>query len=360
MKFCFWQNIVSIHQAPFLEALAKKHEVVLMVEEQLIESRAKEGWNVPEISGVSISGIPSDKELTQAFADKEIHHIFSGIDAFPGVYRAFRCAVDSRSSISVFLEPYVWNDIKGVLRRCKYFLLHLRYGNAISRLFTTGRNGERCYRRSGFPTDRIYQWGYFTADGGPIPDNLTPNVRPSAIFVGSLDENKNILRLLDCMLRHRHSFERFTIVGRGPLESLIRQQTESVPAISFDGTKPNDEVRRMIASHDFLILPSHYDGWGAVVNEALTAGTRVLCSDRCGAAVLIDDAGVRGRVFPLDKMEQAIIEELQREPLNIPQRREIAEWAHSHISGEVAADYFASCFTPSGNKPVAPWLKTTI
>ena len=114
MKFCFWQNIVSIHQAPFLEALAKKHEVVLRVEEQLIESRAKEGWNVPEIFGVSISGIPSGKELTTAFADKEIHHIFSGIDAFPGVYRAFRCAVDSRSSISVFLEPYVWNDIKGV------------------------------------------------------------------------------------------------------------------------------------------------------------------------------------------------------------------------------------------------------
>ena len=111
MKFCFWQNIVSIHQAPFLEALAKKHEVVLRVEEQLIESRAKEGWNVPEIFGVSISGIPSGKELTTAFADKEIHHIFSGIDAFPGVYRAFRCAVDSRSSISVFLEPYVWRAL---------------------------------------------------------------------------------------------------------------------------------------------------------------------------------------------------------------------------------------------------------
>ena len=44
------------------------------------------------------------------------------------------------------------------------------------------------------------------------------------------------------------------------------------------------------------MLPSRFDGWGAVVNEALMVGTPVICSDRCGASDLIEN-GRNGYVF---------------------------------------------------------------
>ena len=37
-----------------------------------------------------------------------------------------------------------------------------------------------------------------------------------------------------------------------------------------------------------MVLPSLYDGWGVVVNEALLSGIPVLCSDMVGARVLIE------------------------------------------------------------------------
>lgn len=36
---------------------------------------------------------------------------------------------------------------------------------------------------------------------------------------------------------------------------------------------------------DYLILPSLYDGWGAVVNEGLQSGCKVLVSKDCGASI---------------------------------------------------------------------------
>ena len=64
----------------------------------------------------------------------------------------------------------------------------------------------------------------------------------------------------------------------------------------------------MLSAADVLVLPSHWDGWGAVINEALCNGARVVCSDFCGAADLVSDPRF-GRVFregSLESLTQAM------------------------------------------------------
>ena len=60
--------------------------------------------------------------------------------------------------------------------------------------------------------------------------------------------------------------------------------------------KSNAEAVAEIARHDLFLLPSRFDGWGAVVNEALMCGVPVVCSDNCGAAELLGESW-RGEVF---------------------------------------------------------------
>src|SRR5437870_11248743 len=50
-------------------------------------------------------------------------------------------------------------------------------------------------------------------------------------------------------------------------------------------------------SADLLVLPSRYDGWGAVINEALMSGIPAICSDNCGAADLVRSSVQLGAVF---------------------------------------------------------------
>jgi glycosyltransferase involved in cell wall biosynthesis len=87
----------------------------------------------------------------------------------------------------------------------------------------------------------------------------------------------------------------------------------------------NGEVRHAIAASDCCVVPSRHDGWGMVVNEALIAGTPVVCSDGCGAAAMIDDpaGGMKvpaGRVRPL---AEALQRSLSAGKIDISGRRRV-------------------------------------
>ena len=53
-----------------------------------------------------------------------------------------------------------------------------------------------------------------------------------------------------------------------------------------------------MAQHDIYVLPSNaYEGWGAVVNEAMAVGCAVIASDKTGAGASLIEHGVNGLLF---------------------------------------------------------------
>jgi glycosyltransferase involved in cell wall biosynthesis len=123
----------------------------------------------------------------------------------------------------------------------------------------------------------------------------------------------------------------------------------------------NEEIKGLMNKCDILILPSLFDGWGAVVNEALQAGMQVIASEHCGASILLDGEQ-RGEVFSFkkDNFAEVLKKWIAKGPLKKSKRQEIANWSTTHISGQVAADYFISVVDYSLGKekkrPIAPWL----
>jgi glycosyltransferase involved in cell wall biosynthesis len=49
---------------------------------------------------------------------------------------------------------------------------------------------------------------------------------------------------------------------------------------------------------DILVLPSDYEPWALVINEAAAAGLAIVSSDIVGAAAELVRDGVNGRLFP--------------------------------------------------------------
>ena len=64
MKFIFWQNIISIHQSAFLNALSEKHELVLIVEKDLEKGRKEQGWSIPGLEKIRIITAPSENQIS--------------------------------------------------------------------------------------------------------------------------------------------------------------------------------------------------------------------------------------------------------------------------------------------------------
>lgn len=356
MKFIFWQNIISIHQSAFIKALAENHEVTLVAEEKLDKQRVSESWNIPEMGNAKVVISPSDTEIESLLADENVNNVFSGIDAFPMVYSAFKRAVALNRNITVMAEPYDWTGIKGKVRQLKYMLLFAKYKKHISHFFTTGNHGIRCFNASGMSLAKLHQWGYFTESNLKVNESdITVNSLPKVIFVGKIDQRKNVISLVEALNMISDLYDETIIIGTGPLEDQLKTIIEGNDKMHYLGSLQNDVVKSRIRQCDLLVLPSLFDGWGAVVNEALSQGTRVLCSDRCGAEILLDGI-VRGGSFSLanDSLPIELKKWLKKGALSKDERNEIRNWAESRISGKVAADYFVA--TLNSMSPKAPWL----
>lgn len=368
MKFIFWQNVISIHQSAFIKALAMEHDVTLVAENTLDQQRIKEKWIVPDMGKAKVIVAPDSSQVLSLLQSQNTQHIFSGIDAYPMVYQAFQKAVKLNVPISVMAEPYEWDGFKGLLRRLKYITLYFRYGKNINHLFTTGHMGIKCYHKAGFPMNKLHQWGYFTEqdntvlESGMQGDQSNCNIykkyddkktKVKLLYVGRLDSNKNILPLLKRLNEYGSDIEYFTIIGDGPLFEEVVTLSKINTQIKVIGRLNNVEATKQMALHDYLILPSLYDGWGAVINEALTQGTRVLCSKSCGASILLDGKE-RGEAFSQNETINVIRKWCYKGNLIETERKRIQCWAKMHISGDVAAGYFTKLL--KGEHVTAPWI----
>lgn len=118
------------------------------------------------------------------------------------------------------------------------------------------------------------------------------------------------------------------------------------------GTKPQTEVPLFMQQADVFILPSVYDGWGAVVNEALQAGCYVVCSDAAGASDLMRQDERLGKVFHRGDAEQ-LADSMAWCNTHIQEIRENRDfrkqWADEHISGKAVARYMINCLAKNEN-----------
>ena len=122
------------------------------------------------------------------------------------------------------------------------------------------------------------------------------------LFCGQMIARKGLDHLLAAFatLAGRHPRVRLLLAGReADLPALLAPLPETVRArIEYAGFQPPEELPRHFARADVFILPSRYDGWGVVVNQAIGAGLPVICSDAVGAGHDLVEPEVNGLRFP--------------------------------------------------------------
>jgi len=364
MKFIFWQNIISIHQSAFLKSLAKHHDVMLVVEQTIENERETQGWSVPDMDNVKIATKPDGNEISVLLV-KDAIHIFSGINVYPLLTNAFNIAVNRKLKIGIFMEPFRSDGIKGFIRNFKYLFLRIKYRNSIDFILATGEKACIEYQKVGFKADSIFNWAYYVEAFKNRETNSTSDINelPNILFVGSLDKRKNILQLIKACMKLTEHFNELIIIGDGPLKKEVISKISNFKSIKYLGNQSNTEVISYMTHSDILVLPSLFDGWGAVVNEALHSGIQVIASANCGASILLDGE-IRGEKFLFNdnnNLETVLLKWLLKGPVSQERRQEIKAWSSSYISGEAAAIYFTNIvdyiYSTETTKPVAPWIE---
>lgn len=365
----FWQPTVSIHQSALMKAIAsiENQEVVTVCHKGLSEHRKDSGWNYPDYGRARLEVAPSSTTthaILRREPDKTVH-IFYGCPPVKTFRAEFREASRLKLRIGLFSEPRDPCGFMGKLRFLQSRLVASRVVASVQFVLPTGLIAADWFRSIGFPEHSVFPFAYFVAAGPERAPMIDRGKGPAQLlFVGSLIRRKGLDILLSALAQLREHDWLLSVIGSGNEQKTLSQLASRLglgSRVMFLGTVPNGEALDRIGEADVLVLPSRYDGWGAVVNEALMRGTPVICSNSCGAADLIAATGF-GRIFltgsELD-LQRQLLEVFAKLQAFQGMRRHIAAWAR-RLHPDVAAKYVLSVLNHvygPAPKPEAQWLR---
>ncbi|HXC60895.1 MAG TPA: glycosyltransferase, partial [Steroidobacteraceae bacterium] len=120
------------------------------------------------------------------------------------------------------------------------------------------------------------------------------------IAAGRLVPEKGFDVLIDAFARLQDASARLIIIGSGPEELRLRQQVQRLglsDRVRLPGPVPS--IRPWLDQARALVLSSRFEGFGAVLLEALAAGRQVITT-RCTHAIEeLGISGSLGRVVPV-------------------------------------------------------------
>ena len=152
----------------------------------------------------------------------------------------------------------------------------------------------------GYGADKVlshYQWNWHArAD------------EPRFLYVGRLSIEKGLQDLFAafCIIHKKFPKARLELIGAGPLAETLKRRAADIGmthAISFPGSKSLDEIAALFQTCTAVVLPSHSEPWGLVINEALSYGCPVVVSSACGCLPDLVLDGVTGYSFEVGNVD---------------------------------------------------------
>lgn len=364
----FWQSVASPHQAPFVRELAYRlpeDSITCVFCSPLYSDLRQQGWLSPDYGSARViyaSGPTAAREIVGQQGEDTIH-IFSSLYYNSFLRTAYSLARRKTALIGLLSEGRDWRGWKGFLRRIDSVRHERRWRKDVRFVLAMGGVGREWFRRCGYSAAQIIDFCYVVERPEPREDSPQDDGPLRIAYVGQLIGRKRVDLLLRALSAVRLGNWHLDIVGTGALRSKLEALCLALglsEAVTFHGAKGNVEVRAMLGCTDVLVLPSYWDGWGAVVNEALCAGSRVICSDHCGAADLVATPRI-GSVFAegsVDSLGSALNSTLAGGRLAAPLRKEIYRYS-ANFGGPAVASYLLEVIRSLNDKgsprPEPPW-----
>lgn len=365
MKITVYTNIPSFYQENFFMALQKKCELLVCYEKELPNDRIKLGWQC------SLSGYNYRFEQQMRFMEKirlkrDSHHLVSGS---PGGFKNYlRSLLFSGDSILLYQSEF---PAPGTVSN---------FWELGSRIFSSTVNkkriallgiGERIrnyWLSIGVDKELIFPWGYFVSSSVESKEITHKAINLPIVFVGQLIKRKGI----DILLKAYNSIKKeisndLIIIGDGEeRDNIIHliNELDIAGRVKLLGAINSYKIQKKISDCSVLVLPSRYDGWGVVVNEAIINEVPVIVSSQCGSKELIERLDV-GYVFESENVDDLAnkLKRILTNPVEMQRIKKHCMNSKNKISPEKASLYLiniidymiSSKHSKLAKRPLPPW-----
>lgn len=252
--------------------------------------------------------------------------------------------------------------IRLVFFQFRYRRLASIYRSHIGCVLPLGELGVKAFAKYGWEKDRLFRFMY----NPNIPSSYFPKYHCGKsvrfLYVGRFYyKTKGVNILMKACDRLKGAWSIDFVGGYGKNKEEVLKWIESCPNANFIGNWESKDVVFNINSYDVVVIPSNFDGWNLLVNEAIHASVGVIVSDEAVSDEVINKS-CSGSVFPagnsrlLAKQMQDVIND--PEIINIWKDRAFA--FINNISAPTVGEYFEQVldytFYNRQEKPQCPWV----
>lgn len=304
--------------------------------------------------------------IAQLKGKEESLHINSGLKTASGMKNAaLKWLLNNKYDVfSLPQESFQLQGIKGFVNQFKWWIyLNCTYRRKIKAFGITGLKAAKQFKMLRVPQSKCFQFIYVTTPVKYEDDENKPKSdKLRLMFVGSIDKRKNIIPFVRFMQNYVCQDFELNIYGSSILDGKLIEQIGKSPNIHFHGRTDYETVRKKMYDVDYIVLPSLHDGWGAVGNEGLQAGCKLLISDECGCAIFPKSNPSLGYAFSphsdasLKYAIDCIFNEHREENLHA----RIIKWSEENISPEnigVYLDKIIKSYFEGKERPTAAWCR---
>jgi glycosyltransferase involved in cell wall biosynthesis len=152
--------------------------------------------------------------------------------------------------------------------------------------------------------------------------------------------------------------------GYGKDADKVIRWAESVKNVKYIGRWQSQDVGKNMRVYDVIVVPSKYDGWNLLPNEAIAANIGTITTNQAVSDEIITASGA-GIVVPADdnKLLATAMQKAISDPVIINEWKQKAKEYAPLVSSETVGNYFIDIldyafFDKSRPRPVCPWIST--
>ena len=318
LKVCVWTNRPTHHQKSFFRACSAVPGLDFSVRYYAgavcSQMRRAQGWVSPELDFFEEEAVPADILKPEM---RGCVHIIPALDPAGG--RAL-----AENAVKAGLKWMYWGERTGLHFAARlhfnYRLFYALYPllnrirlrkyagfikNSAMLALAQGKLAEDDLASLGVDRSKIRFLSYSVpAVPETAPDETIKKFsagRTVFLCVSGLLYMKGLKYMLEAYASlapglRRHSC--LVFAGSGPYLHEMKKIICALgiqDSVLFRGAVPSNEIGKIYHAGDVFVMPTLHDGWGAVLNEAASAGLPVISTEECGAAWHLVKDGFNGR-----------------------------------------------------------------
>ena len=355
-------------------------KVIFLCEKHLGSFRKQVGWEDCDYPGVEIIYLSDVDNPTQCVADivknnPHAIHFYSGMMYQGKSWHLLERYVMPEKDTPILLGselPGIWgNWYKKILRFCflgiKNRIIVHKYAKRINALLPYGVTGVRKFHSYGWPLKQLFPYMYCPRFQflPPPPPRTGDTVR--FVYIGRFRFSTKgvdlLMKAFDALTGKNWTLD--LVGGHGEQREQVISWAEHHPQVTFKGFCPSHEITTLLQNYDVAIVPSRFDGWNPIPNEAAAAGIGVIASDAAVSDEITFASGA-GLVFPAGNykaLQQCIETVLNKPQLSEEWKQKIVRY-RDRVSPETVGKYLNQILqyvadgdlSDLSSRPECPWL----